>query len=102
MVPRGSRRKWVRYEVALRTARGDSQRMIANALEIDRKTVRRLQKELADERKRDDQEPPAELLAKRAARPSKLDPYLDIIKALLEQYPEIVMPKEQATMNKPR
>lgn len=89
MTQRGDRRKWLRYEVSRRTARGDSQRQMAKALEIDRKTVRRIQRELAEQRERPEQAPPLDLLPRRAARPSKLDPYNDQIKAWLEEYPDL-------------
>lgn len=89
MLQRGSRRKWLRYEVARRTARGDSQRSIATALESDRKTVRKLQQELLAQRNRDPREPPAELLREQAARPSKLDRHLEVIKSLLKLYPKL-------------
>lgn len=81
------RRSWLRYEVARRLRRGDSQRQIARALEIDRKTVRALKAEL-EARREQDEDAPSELI-QRAPRPSKLDPFHDFITEVIEEYPDI-------------
>lgn len=82
------RRSWLRYEVARRLRRGDSQRQIARALEIDRKTVKALKEELKELRERDPEQPPVEL-APKTPRPSKLDPYRDFIAQVVDDYPDI-------------
>jgi len=82
-------RKRLLYEVARRQARGDSQRSIARALGIARKTVRKIEKELHKRRKQGDDVLLRELKPPRAPRPSKLDPFVDDVADLLRQFPDI-------------
>lgn len=80
---RDERRRLV-YEVVRRLTRSESIRQIARVLQIDRKTVRRIIKEVHARRAEGDDALTRELPKPRAPRPSKLDPYVDRIKELVE------------------
>ena len=77
------------YEVARRKSRGESIRGIARALDIDRKTVRRILSDLKERRAVGDDVLEQLATQKRAARPSKLDRYVDVIANLVKRYPDI-------------
>ena len=75
------------YEVTRLQAKGTSIRGIARALAISRPTVRRILAELDERRANgDDLVPKAPT---RAPRPSKLDPYTNVITELVQRYPDI-------------
>jgi len=76
------------YEVSRRRARGESIRGIARALGIARKTVRRLLSDLEERRTAGD-DVLGQAASKRSPRPSKLDPYVDVITELVQKYPDI-------------
>ncbi len=77
------------YEVMRRHRRGDSQRSIARALSIDPKTVRRIIRDVNKRRQEGDDALIRGLPPRRAPRPSKLDPYTEVIADLLARYPNL-------------
>jgi transposase len=87
----GLRRAELRYEVVTRTARGDSQRAIARALRISRKTVKKLLCENAQRRQDGQSALQREVGPARTPGPSKLDPYMDRLEAWLapDQFPDL-------------
>ena len=83
------RRQRLVYEVVRRHARGDSQRAIARAVGVDRKTIRKILRDLELRRERGDDTLLRELKPRRAPRPSKLDPFVDDVADLLREFPDI-------------
>ena len=75
------------YEVSRLRAKGTSIRGIARTLKIARPTVRKILDELDERRANGDDLVPRR--PKRAPRPSKLDPYADVIEELVRRYPDI-------------
>ena len=75
------------YEVSRLQAKGTSIRGIARTLKISRPTVRRILNELEERRTHGDDLVPKK--PARAPRPSKLDPYRDVITELVQRYPDI-------------
>ncbi len=75
------------YDVSRLHARGTSIRGIARALAISRPTVRRILDQLEERRATGDDLVPKK--PARAPRPSKLDPYRDVITELIQRYPDI-------------
>lgn len=76
------------YEVSRLKEHGQSIRGIARALDIDRKTVRRVLSDLS--KRREEGDSPTNLKAERAPRLSKLDPYSSFIQKTLEEFPDIL------------
>jgi len=86
-VTRDDRRRLV-YDIVRRHNRGESQRQIARAKGIARKTVSKILNEHERRRAEGDDALERELVRPRAPRPSKLDPYVDQIDAILEEFPD--------------
>lgn len=82
-------RQRLAYEVVLRRRRGQGLRAISRALEIDRRTVRRILRDMEKRRSEGDDAVERELAARRAPRPSKLDDYADVVAELIARYPDI-------------
>lgn len=77
----------LRNEIVRRRQGGESQRQIARAVGVSRRTVRRVLARVEEERRGP---APASHLPKPAARrPSLLDAYEDFIRQLLERYPNM-------------
>jgi transposase len=85
---REQRRRLV-YEVMRRRARGESIRSIARTLRIDRRTVRRMLRDVDRRRREGDDALQRCSAPQRAPRPSKLDAHVPFISDLLSRYPDI-------------
>jgi len=81
-------RRWLTYEIQRLVQAGRSQREIASALAISRKTVRRLLNEL-DARRRDGESALERELRPRVAKASKLDSHEEKIREWLAEWPDL-------------
>lgn len=84
---RNERRRFLAYEVLRRKRAGNSNRSIAEALSIARKTVKRLLEEVHEMGESGESALERELASPRTPKPSMLDPFKDTIKEWLEEYP---------------
>lgn len=85
----GEGRERLVYEVVRRQERGEGIRAIARGLDIDRKTVRRILKEMAERRASGDDALARERPRSRTPKPSKLDRYEKDIARIVAEFPDI-------------
>ena len=85
---RDDRRRLV-YEVVRRRARGESIRSIARTLRLDRRTIRRMLREVDRRRTEGDDALDRTRTPSRAPRPSKLDAFVPFMSDQLLRYPDI-------------
>jgi len=82
-------RRHLEYEVVQRRKRGESKRGIARALDIDRKTVRRILKRARKRGEDGESALEREGISVPTPKGSKLDPYKEQISAWLDEYPDL-------------